>query len=98
LTQNYVTPFALSVQATTQQIGYLSSLPNFANVLTLLFAPMISEHVRSRKSIIMPFVLIMGLSWLPILLIPFIFQTNQVWWLIGFFTLCTAATGIVVVP
>jgi len=86
------------MQATTQQIGYLSSLPNFANVLTLLFAPMLSEHVRSRKSIIMPFVLIMGLSWLPILLIPFIFQTNQVWWLIGFFTLCTAATGIVVVP
>jgi len=39
-----------------------------------------------------------GLSWLPILLIPFIFQTNQVWWLIGFFTICTAATGIVAVP
>jgi MFS family permease len=86
------------MQATTQQIGYLSSLPNFANVLTLLFAPLITEHVKSRKAIMLPFVLIMGLSWLPILLIPYIFQTNQVWWLIGFYTLCIAATGFVIVP
>jgi MFS family permease len=98
LTQNYVTPFALSMGATTQQIGYLSSIPSFANMLIMLFAPMISERVGSRKAFILPAVLIIALWWLPILAIPYFLHTNQVWWLIALFTLCTAATGIVGPP
>jgi len=31
-----------------------------------------------------------ALVWLPILLIPYLFQTHQVWWLIAFMTLSTA--------
>jgi MFS family permease len=85
----------LTIQATTQQIGYLSSLPNFAIVLMSLFAPMISERVGNRKNFILSLVLVMALPWLLILAIPFVFHTNQVWWLIVFFTLITAASGIV---
>jgi MFS family permease len=83
------------MQATTQQIGYLSSLPNFAIMLMSLLAPMISERVGNRKNFILSTVLVMALLWLPILAIPYIIHTNQVWWLIVFFTLITAATGIV---
>ena len=83
------------MQATTQQIGYLSSMPNFAIMLMSLFAPMISERVGNRKNFILSLVLVMGLLWLPIMAIPFVFHTNQVWWLIVFFTLITAASGIV---
>ena len=95
LTVNYITPFALAMQATTQQIGYLSSLPNFAMMLMSLAAPMISERLGNRKNFILSIVLLMGLLWLPILSIPFLFHTNQVWWLIVFFTLIIAASGIV---
>jgi MFS family permease len=83
------------MQATTQQIGYLSSLPNFAIMLMSLFAPMISERIGNRKNFILSAVLVMALLWLPILAIPFVFHTNQVWWLIIFFTLITAASGVV---
>ena len=94
LTGNYITPYALAMQATTQQIGYLSSLPNFVNMLVLLIAPMLSERAGSRKAFILPAVLLHALLWLPILAIPFLFQTNQVWWLIAFVSLSTAAGGI----
>jgi MFS family permease len=98
LTGSYITPFALTMGATTQQIGYLSSLPNFANMLIMLFAPMISERAGSRKALILPAVLMIALWWLPILAIPYFFHTGQVWWLIAFFTLCTATTGVISPP
>jgi MFS family permease len=98
LTANFITPYALTMQATTQQIGYLSSLPNFANMLIQLFAPLISERIGSRKSLLVWSVFVQALLWLPILLIPFIFHTNLVWWLIGFVTLSTAAGGMIGPP
>jgi len=42
LTQNYITPFALALKATTVQIGLLSSLPNFATALFPRAAPFLS--------------------------------------------------------
>jgi MFS family permease len=94
LTGSYITPFALTLQATTQQIGYLASIPNFMNMLVQLFAPMISERVGSRKALIVPAVFIQALMWLPILAIPYLFQTNQVWWLIVFFSVSTIVGGL----
>jgi MFS family permease len=98
LTANFITPYALTMQATTQQIGYLSSLPNFANMLIQLFAPLISERIGSRKSLLVWSVFVQALLWLPILLIQFIFHANLVWWLIGFVTLSTAAGGMIGPP
>ena len=94
LTGNYVTPYALTMQATTQQIGYLSSIPSFANMLVQLAAPYLSERAGSRKSFILPAVLMQAVMWLPILAIPFLFNTSQVWWLIAFVTLSTAAGSL----
>lgn len=90
LTLNYVTPYALTMKATTTQIGLLSSIPNFTMSLVQLAAPTLSERAGSRKGFILPVVFINALMWLPILLIPYIFQSNQVWWLILFQTLVTA--------
>lgn len=94
LTGNYITPYALTLQATTQQIGYLSSFPSFANMLVLLMAPMLSERAGSRKAFYIPAILVHALMWLPILAIPWVFQTNQAWWLIVFVTFATAANSI----
>ena len=95
LTGNYITPFALTMQATTQQIGYLSSFSNFVSMLVQLFAPIISERVGSRKNLLIVSIFVQAFMWLPILLIPFLFHTNQVWWLILFFTLSAASGGLV---
>ena len=90
LTQNYMTPYALTMKATAQQIGLLTSLPNFTMAAAQFAAPALSERMGGRKGFILPMVLMHALTWLPILLIPYLFHTHQVWWLIAFMTLSTA--------
>lgn len=90
LTQNYVTPFVLMMNATTQQIGLLASIPNFTMAAVQFAAPGLSERVGSRKGFILPMAVMHALMWLPMLLIPYLFRTHQVWWLIAFMTLSTA--------
>ncbi|MGP8079937.1 MAG: hypothetical protein ACLPVI_05440 [Dehalococcoidales bacterium] len=86
------------MQATTQQIGYLTSIPNFATMLVLLWTPLLAERARSRKAFIIPVDLFLSLLWLPILLIPFLFHTGQIWWLIILVTLSTVAGNIIGTP
>jgi MFS family permease len=95
LTQNYVTPYALTMKATTQQIGLLTSVPNFTMAAAQFVSPVLSERIGSRKGFILPMVLLHALMWLPILLIPYLFQTQHVWWLIAFMTLSTAIDSAV---
>ncbi len=90
LTQNYITPYALAMDATTTQVGFLTAIPYFAMILTQLLAPVLSEKAGSRKRFILVGAFLHSLIWLPILLIPFVFHTHQVWWLILFVTLCVA--------
>lgn len=90
LTQNYITPYALTMKATAQQIGLLTSVPNFTMAAVQFAAPALSERMGSRKGFILPMVVTHALTWVPILLIPYLFQTHQVWWLIAFVTLSTA--------
>ncbi len=94
LTQNYITPFALALTATTAQIGLLTSIPNLTMALSQLPAPNLSEKAGSRKSFILPVVFLHALMWIPVALVPFLFHTDQVWWLIGFVTLSTVFGAI----
>jgi MFS family permease len=86
LTQNFVTPLALELKATTQQIGLLASIPNLTMALAQLAAPDLSERAGSRKGFILPVVFMHAMMFIPILLVHFIFHNSQVWWLIGFVT------------
>ena len=94
LTQNYITPYALAMDATTTQIGFLTAIPYLAMILMQLVAPTLAERAGSRKRFILAGAFLHSLIWLPILLIPFIFHTHQVWWLILFVTLCVAFDSI----
>jgi MFS family permease len=94
LTQNYITPFALALKATTVQIGLLTSVPNLMMALSQLTAPHLSEKAGSRKGLILPVVFLHALLWIPILLVPFLFHSAQIWWLIGFVTLNTVLGAI----
>jgi MFS family permease len=86
LTQNYISPFALAMKASTTQIGFLTGIPSLAQVLTQLVAPWLAEKARSRKNLIVLGSFLHGLMWLPVLLIPYVFHTHQVMWLIAFVT------------
>lgn len=94
LTQSYITPYALTMKASTQQIGLLTSVPNFTMAATQFVAPGLSERAGSRQGFILPMAVMHALMWLPILLIPYLFQTHQVWWLIAFMTLSTAFDSV----
>jgi MFS family permease len=94
LIQNYITPFALALKATTGQVGLLSSIPNLIVGLSQFAAPRLSETAGSRKGIILPMAFIHAIMFIPILLVPFIFHNSQVWWLIAFITIGTVADAI----
>jgi len=94
LIQNYVTPLALALKATTAQIGLLSSIPSITMAFSQLAAPDLSERAGSRKGLILPVVFMHAVMFIPILLIPFIFHTFQVWWLIGFVTISAVLGSI----
>ena len=91
LTQNYVTPFALALKASTLQVGLISSIPNLFAALAQLAGPGLVVRTGSRKGLILPDALIHALSWLPLFLLPFFFRSSGVWWLLGFYTIGMAA-------
>jgi MFS family permease len=94
LVQNYVTPLALALKATTAQVGLLASIPNLIVAFSQLAAPDLSERAGSRKGLILPMVFLHAIMFIPILLIPFIIQNSQVWWLIAFVTVSTVFGAI----
>jgi MFS family permease len=94
LIQNYVTPLALALKATTAQVGLLSSIPSLVVAFSQLAAPDLSERAGTRKRFILPMVFLHAVMYIPILLIPFIFQGSQVWWLIAFVTVSAVLGAI----
>ena len=87
LTQNFVTPFALALKATTAQIGLLNSFPGFASALSQLGTPALVRRAGNRKNVITAAVLVQALMWLPMFLLPYLLGSSGVWWLIGLFTI-----------
>jgi MFS family permease len=94
LIQNYITPFALALKATTTEVGLLFSLPNFIVGFSQLAAPRLSQRAGSRKGLIIPMVFLHAVMFIPILLIPFVIGSAQVWWLIGLVTVSTVFGAI----
>ena len=94
LIQNYVTPLALVLKATTAQVGLLASIPNLVVALSQLAAPDLSERAGTRKRFILPMVFLHAIMYIPILLIPFIIQSSQVYWLIAFVTVSAVLGAI----
>jgi MFS family permease len=95
LTQNYITPFALQLKATNSQISLLSAIPALLTAIAQLFSPNLQDKAGTRKGLILPMVFLNGLMFIPILLVPFIFKTNQVWWLMSFMAISTVAGAVV---
>ena len=86
----YVSPFAMALNASNTEVAFLSSIPSLFSPLTQLITVHILKKIKSRKSIVISFVLLQSLIWLPIMLLPFINIQNKPIYLIILFTLLSA--------
>jgi MFS family permease len=89
LTQNFITPLALELKANTTHISWLAGLPSFTMAAAQLAAPDLSERAGSRKGFILTVYFLHALMFIPILLVPYLFNVSPVWWLIAFVTIST---------
>jgi len=89
-TEQYITPFAIALKATTAQIGMLAAFPSIIGSLIQLKSADVVEHLKSRIRIITIFVFLHAFMFIPILLVPFLFKENRVLWLILFVILGTS--------
>jgi len=87
LTSDYITPYALALKARVSQIGILNALPYLISSLVQLKSAEATEKFKSKKKVIVLFVLLHTLMGLPILFIPYIFKGYEVISLIVFVTL-----------
>lgn len=87
MTTDYIAPYALALRASVSQIGFLSAFSNFFSSLIQLKSADLSDKWASRKKIITLFVLLHLLMAIPIILIPYIFKSHQVIFLILFVAL-----------
>ena len=75
---NYISAYAVSMNATANQIGLLTSIPNLFAPLAQLFTSKYMEK-HSRKSIFSIATLLQSLFWLPIAAISFLFLKNLIY-------------------
>ncbi|MAG37969.1 hypothetical protein CMI45_01110 [Candidatus Pacearchaeota archaeon] len=69
---SYITPFALALNSTPFQIGLLSSLASLVGPFSQLYGSKLLEQ-KSRKKLVINFVLIQALMWIPIISLSFLF-------------------------
>ncbi|MDD5416816.1 MAG: MFS transporter [Candidatus Aenigmarchaeota archaeon] len=83
ITDNYKIPFALALGASNEMVGLLSSLPDLFGIIVQAFSKKIIKKFGSKKAACNINLMISRLFWIPMILIPFLFQ-NGVWWFLLF--------------
>jgi len=78
LSEQYVGPYAIAMNANNTQIGLLSSVPSLISSLFQSKAADLVSKQGSRKKVLTTSVFFNGLMWLPILLIPFLFKGDNI--------------------
>lgn len=98
---NYITPFALILNATNFQIGLLTSLVGLISPFSQLYGSRLIEK-HPRKEIIMKFASFQALMWLPIIALVFLFwqgiALSYLPWMLILFYLMLMIFGSIVHP
>lgn len=84
---SFITPFALALKASSFQIGLLTAVPFLIGALAQLLTSRLMYAAGSRKRFVLAVLLLSGVVWVPVALLPWIFDSAQVWWLLGLVTL-----------
>ncbi len=108
ISEKFLVPFALVLQASSFSIGLLSTLPQLLGAFTQLFAVKVLHRFSDRKKVIALFMFFQALMWFPLFLVPLLFPSLGVFSLIvsfslfymlgGFFLPAWSNWGISLVP
>jgi len=91
---SFIVAFAVMLGANSIEVGLLSALPALLGAWAQLFSIKILDFYKSRKKLIMAAVFFQAISWIPIMIIPFIIKENSVFWVIIFYTIGTVFGSI----
>lgn len=91
---NFTTPYAIAMGAGAGLIALLASVPMFASSLTQLRSASMVERLGSRKALINTAVLIQSLLLVPVIAIPYVFNSHRAACLIFFYTLFASAGAL----
>ena len=96
--ETYLGAFGIFLQATTLQVGILSTLPQLFGAVMQWAGAIRMDSFRSRRRVIVTGALIQGILWIPICLLPFLFGRGEatVWLLVGMVLLYQGANGAIV--
>lgn len=93
---DYITPYALFLNASTRSIGALNAMPNLFSSLVQLKSPDVVDRIRSRKKLINVFVFLHTLMLLPIIFLPYMRLANPVGYLVILIALFTCLNAFCV--
>jgi len=68
--EQYITPYALKLGASSSEVGIIASVPSFIGAIFQIVGAKLSEHYKTRKRVVLFFVLIQALMILPLFLVP----------------------------
>src|SRR2546422_6712701 len=80
--ENYLSAFVLLLHASAFQIGLLSALPQLVRTWAQLFSVKVLNRFPHRKALILVGAAGQAVVWLPLLVLPLVFQENAPWLLI----------------
>ena len=88
ITSSFLTPFAVTLNASVNMIAALTYVPQLLGAFFQLYAARLVEVIKDRKRILVASSLIHAFLWLPLLLIPYV-TPNQKYLLIVYVALQT---------
>jgi MFS family permease len=84
---SYISPFAIALKASNEQIGLLSSVPSLMSSISQFKAPDLADRLGSRKRMFYLAVLFEATLWLPIVLLTILPLPGKSILLVVFFTI-----------
>lgn len=102
VSESYLIPYGIALGATPAQVALLASVPPLVASVLQGFSAGVTQSVGSRTKLINFMVFLHALAWLPILLVPYLFERQMhteaaAWPLLGALTLF-AAVGAFSIP
>lgn len=87
---SYISPFAVAIGSSNSEIAALTAIPNLVAPLAQLITPKLIKK-RKRKYVVVTYVLLQAMMWLPLITISLFFLKGEFWYapilLIMFWTL-----------
>jgi MFS family permease len=95
-TSSYIGAFAIAMNTSTTLIGIISTLPDLIGSILQLSVTRILTIFRSRKRMLFVLAFAQALLWLPLLLVPYLFNRNPIMILV--FATLVSTMGLLLNP